>query len=216
MELPAVTLCLDRMEYSDSFRKDLATYATLKKFLVNCSIGGTECDYDNFYSFETQTNYNSDIILCHVLNGGRNSSGHHNEIKSIRRSICKTDHVWNQQVFFSKYNKRLEKIVETKLEYPFDNCWNLINIPDTPFVRQISAANITYRQVNWFELCFENNVQKYALEHNISEDEAREKEEVKNYDREKNCKNLCPLECESSQYKMLQSMLILTEYSEYS
>ncbi len=84
MELPAVTLCLDRMEYSDSFRKDLATYATLKKFLVNCSIGGTECDYDNFYSFETQTNYNSDIILCHVLNGGRNSSGHHNEIKSIR------------------------------------------------------------------------------------------------------------------------------------
>jgi len=41
-------------------------------------------------------------------------------------------------------------------------------------------------------------------------------DEAQNYDREKNCSDLCPLECESTQYKMSQSMLYLTEYSEYT
>jgi len=110
----------------------------------------------------------------------------------------------------------LEKSVETKLEFPFNNCWNRISLPSTPLVRQLSEANITYRQVNCFELCFQDYVRKYALENRISEDEARGKEEVKNYDRETNCNDLCPLECESTQYKISESMLYLTEYSEYS
>jgi len=67
MTVPAVTLCLD------IFRQDLSTTATLNKFLLNCSIGGFECDSNDFYSFETRTSYSNDIILCHVLNGGRNS-----------------------------------------------------------------------------------------------------------------------------------------------
>jgi len=110
----------------------------------------------------------------------------------------------------------LEKSVETKLEFPFNNCWNRISLPSTPLVRQLSEANITYRQVNCFELCFQDYVRKYALENRISEDEARRNEEVINYDRESNCTDLCPLECESTQYKISQSMLSLTEYSEYS
>jgi len=110
----------------------------------------------------------------------------------------------------------LEKIVDTKLEYPFNNCWDLVNLPDTSLVRQLSAANLTYRhrQVNCFEICFENFVKGYASVHRISEDEAIEKEEVKNYDRETNCNDLCPLECESTQYKISESILSLTEYSE--
>jgi len=89
-------------------------------------------------------------------------------------------------------------------------------LPDSPLVRQLSEANITYRQVNCFELCFLKFVQKYALDHGISEDEAKAIKEVKNYDRETNCNHVCPLECESTQYKISESMLSLTEYSEYS
>jgi len=110
----------------------------------------------------------------------------------------------------------LDKTVETKLDYPFNNCWNLVNLPDTPLVRQLSAANITYRQVNCFELCFRNFVQTYAFEHDISENEARFKDEVQNFDMEKNCNKFCPLECESTQYKISESKFSLLEYSDYT
>ena len=113
----------------------------------------------------------------------------------------------------------MEKTVETKLEYPFNICWDRTNLPDTTLVRQLTEADTTYRQVNCFELCFLNFVQKYALEHKISEAEARGEEKVKNYDTEKNCKQLCPLECESTQYKISESKFSLVELSnieEYS
>jgi len=63
------------------------------------------------------------------------------------------------------------------------NCLDRVNLPDTPLVRHLTEANITYRQVNCFELCFLDFVRKYALEHELSEDEAKQKEEVNNYDR---------------------------------
>ncbi len=52
------------------------------------------------------------------------------------------------------------------------------------------------------------------MKHKISEDEARKKEEVHNYDRVKNCNKLCPLECESTQYKISQSMFTLADFSD--
>jgi len=235
--LPSVTLCLDRLDYF------LAVNATLKTSLVNCTIGDLECDHNDFYSFETPTIWSDEIVICYVLNGGRNSSGHLNKIKSTRKTahysgfklqfFLPKDHYF---IYFindayvkpvvSEINKYflsgttndfiLEKIVETKLEYPFNNCWERINLPDSPLVRQLSAANITYRQVNCFELCLRNFAAKYALEHRISEDEARRKEEVKNYDRDKNCNDLCPLECENTQYKITESKFYLADYSEYT
>ncbi len=84
-------------------------------------------------------------------------------------------------------------------------------MPDTPLVRQLSEANITYRQLNCFEICFKNFVENYALEHKISEEEARGEEEVKNYDKDKNCHHLCPLECESTQYKIFESKPLLAD-----
>jgi len=51
------------------------------------------------------------------------------------------------------------------------------------------------------------------LEHEIGEDKAKEREEVKNYDTEKNCKHLCPLEFESTQYKISESMFSNTDLS---
>jgi len=211
MKLPSITLCLDRLDYF------LAVNATLKTSLVNCSIGGVECDHDDFYSFETRTCYNNKVLICHVLNGGRNSSGHLSEIKNIRTtgpfSGFKLQFYLPKYHYFyyyindayvkpttseiNKYFPRgttndfiFEKTVETKLENPFNNCWNRIDLPGTPLVKQLSEANITYRQVNCFELCLQDYVRKYASEHKISEDKARETKEVKNYDMEKNCNKL--------------------------
>jgi len=236
MALPALTLCLAYDTYP-------LNSTTLKMSLLNCSIGGIECDHTDFYSFETRTMYRKGTITCYVLNGGRNSSGHFNKIQSAKIQGSSSGFVLQfylpkDQFFFyyindayikpimSEINKYfltgtsnefiLDKTVETKLDYPFNNCWNLVNLPDTPLVRQLSAANITYRQANCFELCFRNFVQKYAFEHDISEDEARLKDEVKNYDREMNCNKLCPLECESTQFRISESKFTFLEYIEYS
>jgi len=220
MTLPAVTLCLASIfSYS--------TNLTLDKTLFDCEISGAKCDYKDFYSFETQASYGKDIVTCYVLNGGRNSSGKVSEIKSTKttgpysglllRLYLPKDHFLfyyisdaNIKPITSEIEKHLitgtfndlkiEKTVDAKLEFPFNNCWNLNNLPDTPLVRQLSAANITYRQVNCFEICFQSVVQNYALEHEVSGDE-----------REKNCNKLCPLECESIQYTISDTMLSMAD-----
>jgi len=241
MKLPAVTLCYANLYPS------LSTNATLDESLFNCTVNGIECDHKDFYSFKTRLSItNQDILTCYVLNGGRNSSGHSSEIKSTRNTgtyfglqlifflpanhyffysiddanvkpteseIIKTIYSSSSNIFI------LDKTVESKLEYPFNNCWERNNLPDTPLVRQLSADNITYRQVNCFELCFQNFVQNYAWEQGISEDDARGKDEVKNYDEEKDCDHLCPLECESTQYKIFESksqLAATTDIEKYS
>jgi len=240
MKLPAITLCFARSFLS------LSTNATLNGSLYGCSIGGTEnCDSTDFYSFKTRTSYSTDILTCYVLNGGKNSSGHLSEIKSARTTgpfsgFELSFHLPNDHFFYyyindadveptsseiekfllpGAYNSlKLEKTVETKLELPFNNCWDRLNLPDSRLVRQLSEANVTYRQVSCFELCFQNFVQNYALEHDISYGELRLKKEVINFDKVKNCNHLCPLECESTQYRISQSRFSLIDFSneEYS
>jgi len=79
MKLPAVTFCLA------SFYPSLSTNATLNESLFSCNIDGTECDYSDFYSFETRSSISiQDILTCYVLNGGRNSTGDSSEIRSTR------------------------------------------------------------------------------------------------------------------------------------
>jgi len=234
MTLPAFTVCLAS---SDANFKNF----TLDKSLYNCSISRTECDTKEIFSFKTQSGYKQEIITCYVLNGGRNSNGHPGEIKSTNTTgffsgfyldlYLPTNlsiYYYINDVYVEpttseivKYllpgricNILLEKTVETKLEFPFNDCWERKNLPDTPLVGQLSAKNITYRQVNCFELCLKNFIQKYALEHGISEDEAILKTEVKNYDKEKNCDKLCPLECESTQYKISESIFSNADFSD--
>jgi len=231
MTLPAFNVCLV------SSKANFGNF-TLNQALYNCNIGGTMCDAKDFFSFEIRSN--NATITCYVLNGGRNSTGHSSEIK--RTKITEQLSGFFLQLYLPKYHffyyyindayvkpttsdnikfilpgtsnvVILEKTVETKLEYPFNNCWERANLPDTPLVRQLSAANITYRQVNCFEFCFQNFVKKYALEHKISEDEAILIEEVKNYDKVTYCNHLCPLECEITQYKITESMFSLVDFS---
>jgi len=229
MKLPAVTLCLDLLQTG-------TTNVTLDEALYNCSISGSVCDAKDFYSFKTRTSYNT--ISCYVLNGGKNFSGHSSKIESTGTKdlfsgfylqfYLPKDHLiyyFINDAFVEptsseivKFilpgtftNFKLEKTVETKLEYPFNNCWNLNNLPDTPLVRQLSAANITYRQVNCIELCFQNLVRDNALEHEISENEAKKKDEVQNFDTE--CNHLCPLECENTQYKISESLSSIADFS---
>jgi len=77
MTLPAVTLCLASLQ-------SFSTNLTLEETLFYCEIDRVQCDHNDFFSFETRVNYSKSIINCYVLNGGRNSSGHLNKLKSTR------------------------------------------------------------------------------------------------------------------------------------
>jgi len=237
MKLPAVTFCLASFPLSS-----LVASLNLNDSLYNCSIGEAACESNDFYSYKSRDFYSNDIITCYVLNGGRNSSGHSTEIKSTKttgplsgfqlRFLLPNDYYLSYYVNdanlvptsneIAKFllpgtanNFRLEKTVVTKLEFPFNNCWNLNNLPDTPLVIQLAKANITYRHVNCVELCFLNFVQKYALEHKLSEKDARGKEAVKTYDKDKNCNQLCPLEYESTQYRISESKYSMGDFTNF-
>jgi len=237
MKLPAVTLCLASYPLSS-----LALSVNLNDSLYNCSIGGAVCESNDFYSFKSRNIYSSNITTCYVLNGGRNSTGHSKEIQSTKTigplSTFQLKFIIPNNYYLIYYindayveptsneiakfllpgtanNFRLEKTVETKLEYPFNNCWERKNLPDTLLVRQLSEANITYRQVNCVEICFLNFVQNYASEHKISEDEARGKGVVKTYDKDNKCKDLCPLECESTEYRISESTYSMKDFSNF-
>ncbi len=225
MTLPAVTFCLS------SFLSSPANL-TLEKYLLNCSISGIRCDTKDFYSYETKSIFYNSTMTCYVLNGGRNSSGS-SEIKSARKTgynsgfvlyfVLPDDRFLNYYINdayvkptlyeFSSFRFILpgtssylgiEKTVESKLEFPFNNCRNLGNFPDSHLVRQLSEANVTYRQVNCFENCYQNFVKNYALKREISENEAELDQEVQNYDTGLYCNEFCPLECESIQYKITE------------
>jgi len=77
MALPALTLCLDTFLSS-------STDVTLNDYLLNCSIGAVECDTKDFYSFEIRESFSNELLVCYVLNGGRNSTGPVSKIKSSR------------------------------------------------------------------------------------------------------------------------------------
>jgi hypothetical protein len=81
---------------------------------------------------------------------------------------------------------KLEKSIESKLEFPFNNCSTLRNLPNSVLIRQ------------------------------INEDEARLKKEVTDYDKAKNCNHLCPLECETTQYRILESKFYLNDFDDTS
>jgi len=237
MQLPAVTLCLISMPF---FSSNL----TLDKFLFECSIADTVCDYKDFRSFEIRTsfavnNYNPLLMTCFSLNNGRNFSGHANDIKSVTHSeissafnfsfylekqdiliyyineagIKPTSRELDQRFFLpGSFNTLiLEKIIESKLELPYNDCYNRENLPDTNYVRQLAEANITYRQINCFELCYQDYLKNYAIENNITEDQAATRKEVRVFDTEKNCKKFCPLECKNTDYKITGTKFYTTD-----
>ncbi len=216
MTLPAITLCFNSS----------STYST-NLTLENCTISGTECSPKDFYSFETVLDYRRNIT-CYVLNGGRNSSGHFVSIKKTENIGYESGILLNivlpKQNFLNYYINdahvrptifelenhlfisgeftilRLEKTIETKLEYPHSKCRRSENFPDSIYINQLTKSNVTYRQVNCFELCLKNFVRSFALEKNISEFEANSY--FGDFDLIKNCEHLCPLECEITSYSV--------------
>jgi len=92
---------------------------------------------------------------------------------------------------------RLEKNFETKLEFPYSACRDSEKFPDSAYVRQLNESKFTYRQANCFELCLQD-----FLKNSSTVDAAKFSND---FDYIKNCGHLCPLECQSTSYRLIET-----------
>ncbi len=222
MILPAFTLCFC------SLPSHISNF-TLNNSLFFCTISGKDCDSNDFYFYESKLSVSSHRKTnCYVLNGGKNSSGHFQKIKATTTTgansafqlrfylpkntyISYSFHEASSRPTSSEINKLsfggtkeiilLEKRVDSKLEVPYNNCSKSIDLAYSYYSKKFIEANITYRQVNCFEFCLDDYITKYALKKNISEIDVNILKEIQSFDKVKECKNSCPLECDMTQYK---------------
>jgi len=177
---------------------------------------------DVFSSEKSLTMTFSKKSKCFALNSGRDSSGHLQEIKTTKNTgwefwiefyipddyyliynihqpnIRPTKSEISRVIGSGSFNfLELEKTVETKLGLPYNNCTKLNDWQDTYYVRQTKKNNMTYRKVNCIEECQDYLNEKYPYQNKTLI-------ELSEFN---NCYNLCPLECDSTIYKISETKL---------
>ncbi len=214
MTLPAITFCIAPQSV-------MITNFTIDENTFSCNISDSNvCDYRELYSYELYVSTANKILGCFVLNGGRNSSGHQQKIRSTRYigSYAVSLNFYFAEKYLLYYHiheadikptgleidrildprmihfLKLEKTSEIKLGLPYKNCFKKSNdLPDSLYVRKVIESNVTYRQRNCVEACLESI---YSSQKNkIDTDYWLEMD---------NCHQFCPLECDSTVYKITQ------------
>ncbi len=219
-----ITLCLVSLP---TFSSNLDPVKTFLHYKFN-GVSSNFDEVDSFdIPTQFNLRFNSTSMTCYVFNGGRNRSDHSIDIKTTKQTglisgfsflfYLPKDHFLIYYVNDAKVRPasielesnryilpgswsyfRLGKSVETKFEYPYSSCKKLEGFSNSAYIRHFSELNITYRQVNCFELCKYNKIREYALEKKIVEKDAWSY--FKEFDYVKNCENFCPLECTSTTF----------------
>ncbi len=212
MTLPAVTFCISSFP---NFDTNLTLDQTLFECIIDgIKCEHNDFFPFEIKTNWLNKSINSVDLKCYVLNGGRNSSGHSIDIKSTKGtgfySGIATSFFLQKDHFIQYYINdalvrptrdeisserlilpgdmaliKLEKTIETKLEFPYSNCSS--SIPNSFLKRELQNMNLTYRKVNCLELCLEK------VGHN--------------------CEELCPLECESIRYSPMEKSINIAQSS---
>lgn len=200
----------------------------LSDVIVQCNFEDTDCSIDDFENFLIYYQFGTiDLNLnCYKFNGGRNGSNHEVDILkstqfgaysglTLQLNMLKRDHLF----YYVGDNKirpiytelthsiqpgknilvEMKKVVEKKLPEPYSRCQTKINSETSRLVKQVLAQNITYRQLNCYDLC----LLEYASARNISRQFAYLSLRF-NY--QGNCSQLCPLECDSNLFELSEDI----------
>jgi hypothetical protein len=95
----------------------------------------------------------------------------------------------------------IARTVDIKLADPYSECSGSISSETSDFAKQIIEKNVTYRQVNCNQLCFEQ------YKNNSKTDD---KTWIDSFDYKENCSKMCPLECNATSYETVESQIITT------
>ena len=230
---PAVTFCLYHTSTGRVTSKNLSDVFHQCSF----GFRDSSCTLDDFEvtSPKFDQEYGIDYY-CYKFNGGRNSShdetkllaspfvGLHsglsmifnlsrnhtlfyfvadNKVEPLDSEIYRSIELKEQGYLLIN----LKKIVNRKLPIPYSNCSEDVNRETSDLVKKILAQNVTYRQKNCYDLCYNEYVNAYADLRNMTKREAY-KEVLFDYNR--NCSHRCPLECDSTSFESSTSSATLT------
>ncbi len=225
MTFPAVTFCviefiLNRMSFTS---KDLNSR------LINCYFESKSCNGGSYFKPVQLTIYSQNLD-CYSFNTGKNGllltnvvgmgTGLHIifNLSQMEKLLFKV-HDNNEKPTFVELNNIVEqdkgksvlvemkKTIETKYPFPYSNCTENINSETSHLVRKIQQQNITYKQRNCFEMCFEDYLDRQYSSHNLTNKEAHQL--YNQFDYQGNCSKMCPLECTSTTFDTIENEMNL-------
>ncbi len=236
INFPTITFC-----FNDGSDYDLRT------ILIKCSYNNIQCSPDEFEKKKIRSIFGV-AIYCHIYNNGMNSSGHNVEIKTSnhinhleglklgfylqnsRERIFyhvgdpKEVHAYNDIMHNIGYRTKrflfIEKLVEHKLETPYNPCDSEQTIKESldPQIKN-KMVNDAYKQSYCLDICLEiyiENVCNCSLINRNFENEticyACFKKEHSTFDYTKRCKAACPLQCSMTYYYIQKEAMSDEEY----
>jgi hypothetical protein len=225
MTFPALTFCVIEL----ILHPLNITSKNFTQKLYGCSFESHPCNESSHFR-PIQLTFFSQKVDCFSFNSGKNNllSGTQIGITSglqIRFNLTRTEkiafkvHDNNERLTFSEVNNIVEqndgkdffvemkKTIETKEQMPYSNCTQSINSETSHLVRKILQQNITYRQKDCFEECFEDFIGRHYSSQKLTN---REVIQLKNrFDYKGKCLNLCPLECTSTTFDIIKNEMSL-------
>ncbi len=224
MTFPAITFCI----IGFNFRDLNLTSKNLNSRLINCSFESKPCDESSYFR-PVQLSFNDQKLDCYSFNSGKNNlvsargigffSGL-NIVSHLSKDekIAFTVHDNNERPSLFEFNDIVEqddgkfitiemkKTLETKVPMPYSNCTQNIKSETSHLVKMILQQNITYRQRDCYELCFDKKLQEYAYSQNMTIQEAYSKLRL---DYQDICLHLFPLECTSNKFDIFENEMNL-------
>lgn len=223
LTFPALTLC--PLETRPPPRPSISH--NLSEIFSSCSFEGHYlCSLDDFESVSLYDPLDNASYNCFKINGGKNATSNKTSILNAlvfgKGSGFSIDlYIRNQNVsvgyfvgdtgvkpVFSEMTNLLQpgriahvsvkKSVDVKLPEPYNNCKDDIDSETSDLVKEILEQNITYRQINCYDLCYYNyqklsQFQAYTSFNYI----------------DSNCTLVCPLECVTNSFEVTQTTKIL-------
>ena len=228
MTFPAFTFCLTTNWKNGKFE----TFELTNEILAFCGFDGLkEFNLEDFERLKIWHFYDDFGLKlnCYRLNGGKDSLGNPKEIyKSIKVGAGSglrlsmnlssedfiyyhiednTDYSTNSDLIQYVqsnilYFKNIIKVVDEKLPEPYNPCLKKDSIEKfgAYLVKEIMNTDRNYRQANCFDLWYQNHIESLIQSKNISISQAiMNSSDFNTY---KDCKYLCPLECDSINFEL--------------
>jgi hypothetical protein len=225
MIFPAVTFCIVEFDIQDYNMNS----TSLNSRLNNCTFESKSCNGSSYLKPVQLTIY-SQKFDCYSFNTGRNGLLSTNGVGTgtglhIFFNLSQTEklifkiHDNNEEPTFVELNDIVEqeggkiisvgmkKTIETKEPFPYSNCTQNINSDTSHFVRKIQQQNITYKQRNCFQRCFEEYFDRQYSSRNLTNKEAHQL--YNQFDYQGNCSKMCPLECTSTTFDTIENEMDL-------
>ncbi len=99
----------------------------------------------------------------------------------------------------------MKKTIETKEPFPYSNCSGNIHSEASHLVWKILQQNITYRQRDCYDLCLTGYIDNYSGLQKLTNREALILSNT--FDFKGNCSKLCPLECTSTSFDIIENKM---------